>query len=81
LMEKHQQEETLDLFAIKLWKRQKIKNHGLVMNKNTFYLDKKVATHIGHLVSQEEVMPHHKVNTIVPLVLKTPLEEPSQKLT
>jgi len=57
----------------------KTKNHGLDMNKNIFYSDKKVVINIGHLVSQEEVMPYHKDNIIAQLVLKTPLEELSQK--
>jgi mRNA-degrading endonuclease HigB of HigAB toxin-antitoxin module len=64
-----------DTFVQKLWKKPKNKNHGLDMNKNTFYLDKKVVINIGHLVSQEVVMLHHKDNIIVQLVLKTLLEE------
>jgi len=80
-MERLQPPLTSDILLTKSWKKQKTKNHGSVMNKNTSYSDKKVVTNTGHLVSQEEVMPHHKDNTIAQLVPKTLLEEPSQKPT
>jgi len=71
---------TLDTLPTKSWKKQKTKNHGSDMNKNIFYLDKKDVINIGHSVSQEEVMPYHKDNITAQLVLKTQLEELSQKL-